>query len=549
MKKILFICFLGGLCPFGSQGQSKVAFPASTPVPAVEPVGQGSGALIYGEINQPDSLFAVELVFSPLQLKPDLQWEQQTFPAELHHGEFFDGILDPRVQKFRVRLPQVSDAAYMSLKVGGNTILENFLVFPSDSVMVGVDISKLQLVFGGPQDAWFESQYQVQLAKEKHRFVNPRILFEFDRERMLATGDNRENWENGNVEFGSRLKILEQGKDGLDWEIDGVLTPEFDIPARKVLEEWKGKIPSDRFELLRTELVAGYLAQKLSSLRRYGISMSRSLKDSAALTKIREFYPEIQNHYNSCIQEIKALSSSSYQNLVHEWVLFQASLEEKPAMDLIIAGYEGEKRERLLFTTMYYTLNRSEDPEGELRRYGKYFTLPQWRDKWENLSNRYALNRPLIPAQFRTIAGDTIQLDSFSGKPILLYFYFSTCSHSANFFRNFLWPLYEETSKSAGYKLIAISIDNDEELWKNSIREYSNSSLTNLNLPSKQWRAWLDYYLFTGYPRIFLLDANGKLLSLRLKGEDYEDFKARFLTLLENSTKPASASFKSSINP
>ncbi|MDI1323177.1 MAG: thioredoxin family protein [Algoriphagus sp.] len=549
MKKIIILCFLGGLCPFGSEGQSKVAFPASTPVPALDTVGQGSGALIYGELINPDSLHPVELVFSPLQLKPDLQWEQQTFPAEIRHGEFFDGILDPRVKKFSVRLPQVSDAAYMSLKVGGHTILENFLVFPSDSVMVGMDLSKLHLVFGGPQAAWFEAQYQLQLSMEKHRFVNPRILFEFDREKMLATGDNRKNWEKGSNGFGSRLMILEQGKDGLDWEIASVLTPEFEVPARKELEEWKGNIPSDRFELLRTELVSGYLAQKLSSLRRYGVSMSRSLKDSAALAKIGEVYPEIQDHYSSRLKELKDLNSAGYLNLVHEWVLFQASIEQKPAMDLIIAGYEGEERERLLFTTLYYTINRSEDPQGELTRFGEFFTLPQWRSKWENLCNRYALNRPLIPAQFRTIAGDPIQLNSFSGKPVLLYFYFSTCTHSANFFKNYLWPLYEETSKSAGYKLIAVSIDNDPELWKNSIPDYSHPELTNLNLPSKEWRAWLDYYLFTGYPRTILLDTKGNLLSLRLKGENYEDFKARFLKLLENSGQPATASYKSPINP
>lgn len=542
MKKILFICFLGGLCLAGSEVQSKVASPWSTPVPAIDTVGQGRGALIYGEIINPDSLRPVELVFSPLQLKPDLQWGQETFKPEIHHGEFFDGILDPRVQKFKVRLPYLTEVAYLSLKIGGRTVLENFLVFSSDSVMIGIDLSKFQLVFGGPQAAWFEAQYALQRAKEKHRFENPRLLFELDREKLFSTGENRENWANGNKEFGSRLRILEQGKDGLDWEIAAVLTPEFDVPARNELENWKGKIPSNRFRLLQTELISAFLAQKLSSLRRYGVSMSRSLKDTSALAKIGEVYPEIQDHYSIRLKQMQDLNSSGYLNLIHEWVLFQASVDQRPVPDVILAGYEGAVRERLLFTTLYASINRSEDPEGVLTQYGDYFQLPQWREKWANLRSRYALNIPMLPARLTKLNGDTVTLDSFYGKPALLYFYFSTCTHSANFFKNYLWPLYKETADLAGYQLIAVSIDNDPELWKKSISEYSHPELTNLNLPSKQWRAWLDHYLFTGYPRTLLLDARGNLLSLRLKGENYEDFKSGFLLLLEIPDQP-------SINP
>ena len=133
--------------------------------------------------------------------------------------------------------------------------------------------------------------------------------------------------------------------------------------------------------------------------------------------------------------------------------------------------------------------------------------------------------------------GNSLTWDDLQGKPTLLYFYFSTCTHSARFFREYLWPLYQELGESKSLNLVAISIDNDQELWKKSIAEYSNPALTNLNLPIKDSKNWLDHYLIHSYPRVFLLDSSGNLLSLRVREDSYGALKASVLSLLESENK------------
>jgi hypothetical protein len=166
MKKIILTCLLGGLCLFGSnlKARTKVVdspgkggtreFPASP--------DSLTSALIYGELINPDSLGPVKLIFTPIKLTERYSLGKEELIAATEAGTFFDGVLDPRVRKFKVQLPKTSGYSYLSLQIGDRIILNDFLVSSSDSLMIGIDFSSLQVSFSGPKSNWFEAQYEIQ---------------------------------------------------------------------------------------------------------------------------------------------------------------------------------------------------------------------------------------------------------------------------------------------------------------------------------------------------------------------------------------------------
>src|SRR5690606_15932483 len=97
------------------------------------------GALIYGELINPDSLGPLRIVFSPLKTDLGQSLPVSTLEIRTTHGTCFDGVLDPRVRKFRIQLPEFSDHAYFSLYLDDRPLIEEFMVNPMDSMMVGID--------------------------------------------------------------------------------------------------------------------------------------------------------------------------------------------------------------------------------------------------------------------------------------------------------------------------------------------------------------------------------------------------------------------------
>lgn len=211
----------------------------------------------------------------------------------------------------------------------------------------------------------------------------------------------------------------------------------------------------------------------------------------------------------------------------------------------VLEEFRGESQNRLMATLVKEELARGNFDLGYLDEVLPQLSKGQWKTYLQGLQSSLKLGVPLQSVTFETLEGGSLSLEELTGEPTLFYFYFSTCAHSANYFDRFLWPIYQETAKQAGYRLLAVSIDDDPELWKSSIQEYSDPSLVNLNLPKSENKNWLDHYRITAFPRTILLDSKGRLLSLNLTGEDYENYKSNLLEYLN----PSTISSKTTITP
>ncbi|WP_222116011.1 thioredoxin-like domain-containing protein, partial [Algoriphagus algorifonticola] len=101
--------------------------------------------------------------------------------------------------------------------------------------------------------------------------------------------------------------------------------------------------------------------------------------------------------------------------------------------------------------------------------------------------------------------------------------------HSASYFKNYLFPLYQEL-EAEGIKLIAISVDEDSDLWKERISKYSDPSIPNFNLRGISKERWKELYEITSFPRVMLLDRDSRILSFDIKplGETKEELLQEF---------------------
>ncbi|WPR77943.1 TlpA disulfide reductase family protein [Algoriphagus sp. NG3] len=138
-----------------------------------------------------------------------------------------------------------------------------------------------------------------------------------------------------------------------------------------------------------------------------------------------------------------------------------------------------------------------------------------------------------------TLAGDTVMLADVVDQPTLLYFYFSTCTHSANYFKRYLWPLYQELADKEGFQLVGISADSDPDLWQSALTDYSSPELTNLRMTEDALDSWIDTYEIVGFPRAFLLDSDGTIRAFKIGGSDYPQLKEKFLELLGTVSFPS----------
>ncbi len=490
--------------------------------------------LIYGELINPDSLSPLNLDFSEVFLSQGMALSDSSFQIHLQRGTFFDGVLDPRAQKFQARIPVGQGPVLLSLTLGQRNLMQDYLAYAGDSIKIGIDLQDYTLVFAGPQASWFEAQYAAKRAQASARFGEARMVLEDDREGLLAQADNRAQMLAQDTVFGARIAIHEFGRDGLDLEREILLdTSRRAIPGWTALRSYKGRIPEDRLDFLESQLLGAHYARHLATLRKYHYGMPLALGDSVSALRAKSLFPEILAKLDADLSAAMTQGlSPGALDLAREWSATWRQLADTSLEEAIIQKYPSPVRERLLLSSLRRSLRLGGITVEEWDFFAEVLGNTELASAFESLMDTFRPGMPLAPAKFRGLGGELLSLADFRGKPTLLYFYFSTCVHSGNYFRNYLWPIYQEIGEEAGLQLVAVSVDRDPELWRSEIPNYSSPEILNLNLPEDHAEAWLNRYQITAYPRTMLLDPEGKVLSHSLSGTDYEDYKSRILFLL-----------------
>ncbi|SFT46055.1 Peroxiredoxin [Algoriphagus locisalis] len=546
MKKNILICLVGLLClptstltaqvadsPPGQNLVYSLGNPGQESESSSASVGEQAPVVIYGEIINPDSLSPLKISVTPYYLSRSSRFKKSHFTPDLNRGTFWDGVLDPRVQKFALEIPDLLRPAYISLKVGEKELLDNYLVFPHDSLKIDIDLMDMQLVFGGPSQAFFEVQYQLHRLQKTKQFNSPSKVVLGSAEKLLSQKDYRAQWEANNKLFGSRLEF-----EKLDVSSFNDLLEEIEFRGDAIDEELELLLGMERSltpsqsELLTLELYAGYYHDLLHRLYLSYYSRLPSLYDTEEL-------PVIYGRINQLMKDIALkdfsvsakLVSANWLNQEMDRLTLISLTEHKPFLQIAQEQHDSELLDRVGAAFLTQNLSRYPDPAKLIRDYLPEVSRNVWTDKIASLKSATVPGEKLISLTFEKLNGDTVSTDELSGQPVLLYFYFSTCIHSAHYFQDLLYPLYESKAKSLGVELVAVSVDEDTTLWHNQLEAYSHPEITNLRLSAEEKEKWRAYYEIASFPRTFFLDADGTIRSFGLTRESYQAFEQEFTEL------------------
>ncbi|UZD22977.1 TlpA family protein disulfide reductase [Algoriphagus halophytocola] len=535
MKKLILICLLGYLCVPTSTLTAQVA----EPPPRQEEVipSAPSGALIYGELINPDSLSPLRLLLTEHKLGYRNTAGESEILIELHPGKFLDGVLSGTRKKFRLRLPH-KGAVYASLLLDNRVLLEDYVLFSDDSVMMSLDLRKMEVVFGGPDRDWMDAQYAVKRGEARDTFYSRRLM-EQDKEEFLDRHNNRAEWEKYKREFGPSLNIIELGRDGADQSYAKMMNADYEsIPGWKELQRHKADLTEDQYDLLETDLIGNYFGDELRSFLQYQYGVPKMKGQQDILDRMDLMIPELALKLKRDIDSIAPSTFSvGYNFLVTLWVKLEQMMTGDSFENIAIANFGGEVLDRLLASNLMYRVRFTPEKMDYWESYSDYINNPEWKKLAGDALYEYRTGQPVKEVVFYSQDGKEWSLQDFEGTPTLFYFYFSTCSNSEKYFKNYLWPLYQETADQQGYRLVAVSVDDDPSLWRANIPTYSSPELLNLNLPLASNKEWLERYHIDAYPRVMLIDSEGKLLSYNLQGNDYTDYRNRFLQVLEKTNE------------
>ena len=501
-----------------------------------------SSALIYGEIINPDSLgpLKVELIRHYTDRKSTFQ--KDDFLIETKPGEFFDGVVDPRARKFSLSIPDLTQPAYLSLTIQNRPLLDRYLIFPGDSLKIGINLAQSTLVFGGPAAAQMEAQFQLRRIKLQNEFDQPRKIVISNAEDLLDQEDNRERWEDNQGKFSSKLEFEGYGPEGLE-KILGTLQNQDTLLCQidKRIDLFGKDLSQEKKDLIRLDAFAEQLLGPVSMINRFYFQQLRDQLQGEAWKKkadviLNELLVIREGEFDKESQKI----SASYLDLQMERLALISLIKGISFHDAVEQSYKGELADKLKASFLIQNLKRYPDPKALIDLYSKTVQSAFWLDRIQQLSESTIPGGTLISLELEDTLGNRILTPNLPAKPTLIYFYFSTCVHSAHYFQDLLWPLYKDMAKEMGVSLIAISVDKDRNLWLKRLPEYSNLEIPNYRLTESNKQKLVDYYEFSGYPRTFFIDADRRILSFGLERTDSAKFTRSFLTIL-SAIKPSNS--------
>ena len=118
-----------------------------------------------------------------------------------------------------------------------------------------------------------------------------------------------------------------------------------------------------------------------------------------------------------------------------------------------------------------------------------------------------------------SVSGDTIRLSSLKGKVVLLDFWASWCGPCRVSNRN-LAKLYSKY-KDKGFEILGVSLDDEKAKWKNAIKQDKIKWLQVNEGGGWEAKTALTWNI-SAIPTSYLIDKDGKLLSMDLEGKELE---------------------------
>lgn len=403
-----------------------------------------------------------------------------------------------RQTNFRFDIDSLLFPAYFSIEVpttisGANHEIFNNLYLANPGDEVEFDIRKDTIIFSGPSMASYQCQFELKLAHRKLSKMYFAHTGPLDSTTFISF--HKARWKFESDLLAAKLNILARYERKIPSEIFGILKT--DVISEHLLIV--GLVYYDsitnsvdiKFKTERQKSGArdrlGKLYRSLTAVEFTGITDLHKVRSKTYCTYLLEM--EKINHYEHGKTDIYAAIKARYSGTLKDQLVVCYFMEflktSLAAREQLSDALKNGKTDYCL--DVLYSFDRSFSKGGEFRN----FVLPDRN-------------------------GNTVNLDQFRGKVVLLDYWFTGCSPCRLFYKNVLSKIEEKYSGNPDIIFLSISSDKNIERWKKTVDASTYTSKHSINLFTEgkgEGHPVIKNNNVFYFPYLVLLDRNGKIIT------------------------------------
>lgn len=510
MKYSILIChsfflLLAFLC------QCEVAFSRQTDQPDL-PI------TIFGQIRTVEPSTEVNLEFweNPMNVQNGAP-APLTELIKLTDGTLHQGTYGSTV--FNWTSDSISQPGRLTLSLGYKMLINDFLVFPGDSIQLYFDEYSGQLVFGGPAQSHFNLQNELQNLQNRLFFNSPVNIHTYRLESMLRNGNSYEDFQNiQKNNFGRKVNIEIIDPPLMLEELIGKIKSMKELDPMLSLLNENNEINPQVKNAIRNKLVDGRLtlyAKSLGTILRYSTKLQDSTTYSSALEFIEnEFIPDLTSKGN----EMESGDFHPYLTSISELLkITEGAYPSRNTVGHITSNFKDELRDQLLASTIFLEYRRGISTDNRLRDIASSINQGPAKEEVNRLLEKTKTGVPVRHFEFTGESGENISLDQLKGQYLFIYTYFDGCNASSSYYNKSIKPVAEYFSDSKDLRIVSVSADRTKNIWHSSLESKNYSDTNILNLYSKDkgvQHPFFSYYNLIGFPSQMLIDPQGNIAAV-----------------------------------
>jgi thiol-disulfide isomerase/thioredoxin len=286
----------------------------------------------------------------------------------------------------------------------------------------------------------------------------------------------------------------------------------------KILENYKHGLTDYEYSRIKLDIEL----QKRYLLYYQLLPTVRQLKDSAQLYSILRYYTRkipgeidlvkpdllIESQYFDYYFVNKIYYELLYRNVLSSKIETPCFLDQ---VSFISERYEGLIKERALAGLCNSTSNfKGSEPEvAKLNSELRSFKSEDLKQRIIRFLNARTTNNKAFDFSLSNTSNATVKLSDFTGKVVMLDFWFTGCTWCAKYYQNILSKVEEHFAGDSLVKFISIGKDKNRKGWIASVNRgiYTTESAINLYLPESseiQNRVYKEYNVI-GWPSSVLI--------------------------------------------
>lgn len=394
--------------------------------------------------------------------------------------------------RFRFRVDNLSGMYYFSLtgniKGSSRMLIHCFLGAPGDSVKMEGAMDAIRFTGRGSE----KLNYQFWVQRSNPGLTKKYAFYEWP---------TKEN-------FLRRIeKKAERNKALLKEQLD-------------TLQQWQNRIEPNVYNVLRLNLIG-----------KSGTSLLQDYQ-AALLKDIGVLFPEQERSRHADIagkMYEAALADPLYANeltgdplVVKEYVKFlllRKSIRSVPVsksenVQRMLSTPKGLYRDAILTLYLIEYAQAIENADSITKRIFETVTDPTLKPIVESIANSHSgsVDGTL---SLTDLSGRKHMFGEFKGKIVVVDFWFTGCKSCVDFYQKILRPLEERYKENLEVMFVSISIDRDQETWKQSVKKgmYTSTEVNNYYTNGNgSDDPLIRHFKISGFPTHILINKDGKII-------------------------------------